>query len=142
MEIETAGASGSWKEMETEMESGSWMEMEMEMEMEISAPQTYCRTSSDKICLCISDPERETEMESGSWMEMEMEMEMEIEMETEMEASEALATSTTNRNVCNPKTPPHRTGLCSMRMRRPCLSRRIFPSPHAPVPVAWTSRCA
>ena len=30
MEIETAGASGSWKEMETEMESGSWMEMEME----------------------------------------------------------------------------------------------------------------
>ena len=158
MEIETAGASGSWKEMETEMESGSWMEMEMEMELEISAPQTYCQTSSDKrcradcngrvqsdpssdnICLWISDPERETEMESGSWMEMEIEIE--IEMEMEMEASEALAASTTNRNVCNPKTPPHRTGLCSLRMRRPCLSRRIFPSPHAPVPVAWTSRCA
>ena len=103
MEIETAGASGSWKEMETEMESGSWMETEMEMEME---------------------------------------MEMEIEMETEMEASEALATSTTNINVCNPKRPPHRTGLCGLRMRRPCLSRRMFPSPHAPVPAAWTSRCA
>ena len=59
-----------------------------------------------------------------------------------MEASEALATSATNRNVCNPKRPPHRTGLCSLRTRRPCLSRRMFPSPHAPVPVAWTSRCA
>ena len=92
--------------------------------------------------------EMETEMESGSWMEMEMEMEMEsgswmeMEMETVMEASEALATSTTNRNVCNPKRPPHRTGLCSLRTRRPCLSRRMFPSPHAPFPVAWTSRCA
>ena len=34
MEIETAGASGSWKAMEmgmeTEMESACWMEMEME----------------------------------------------------------------------------------------------------------------
>ena len=33
MEIETDGASGSWKEMETEMGSGSWKEMEMETEM-------------------------------------------------------------------------------------------------------------
>ena len=37
MEIETDGASGSWKEMEmeteTEMESGSRKEMEMETEM-------------------------------------------------------------------------------------------------------------
>ena len=62
MEIETAGASGSWKGMETEMESGSWKEMEME-----------------------------------------------TEMGTEMMASEAIASRTANRSVCNPQRHWHRT---------------------------------
>ena len=101
------------KEMDIENDgaSGSWKAMEMGLE---------------------------TEMESACWMEMKIESGswMEMEIETEMEASEALATSTTNRNVCNPKRPPRRTWLCTLRMRRPCLSHRMFQSPHAPAPVA------
>ena len=99
---------------------------------------------------------KETEMGSACWMETEMEasdalgwMETVMEapealgwMETEMEASEVFATSTTNRNVCNPKRPSRRTWLCTLRLRRPCLSHRMLPSPHAPATVAWTRRCA
>ena len=86
---------------------------------------------------------KETEMGSACWMETEMKASEALGwMETEMEASEVFATSTTNRNVCNPKRPPRRTWLCTLRMRCPCLSHRMFPSPHAPATVAWTSRCA
>ena len=41
MEIETAGASGSWKEMETEMESGSWNAMRMEMGTGMEGPRRW-----------------------------------------------------------------------------------------------------
>ena len=86
---------------------------------------------------------KETEMGSACWMETEMEASDALGwMETEMEASEVFATSTTNRNVCNPKRPSRRTWLCTLRLRRPCLSHRMFPSPHALATVAWTSRCA
>ena len=117
LEIETDGASGSGKAMEmgkeTEMGSACWMETEME--------------ASDAL----------------GWMETEMEASEALGwMETEMEASEVFATSTTNRNVCNPKRPSRRTWICTLRLRRPCLSHRMFPSPHAPATVAWTSRCA
>jgi len=117
LEIETDGASGSGKAMEmgkeTEMGSACWMETEME--------------ASDAL----------------GWMETEMEASEALGwMETEMEASEVFATSTTNRNVCNPKRPSRRTWICTLRLRRPCLSHRMFPSPHALATVAWTSRCA
>ena len=117
LEIETGGASGSGKAMEmgkeTEMGSACWMETEME--------------ASDAL----------------GWMETEMEASEALGwMETEMEASEVFATSTTNRSVYNPKRPSRRTWLCTLRLRRPCLSHRMFPSPHALATVAWTSRCA
>ena len=54
---------------------------------------------------CGKEMEMGTEMGSGSWKEMEME----TEMGTEMMASEAVATRTANRSVCNPQRPPHRT---------------------------------
>ena len=130
MEIETAGAGCSASrqlsadpaaamkvlEIETDGASGSGKSMEMG---------------------------KETEMGSACWMETEMEASDALGwMETEMEASEVFATSTTNRNVCNPRRPSRRTWLCTLRLRRPCLSHRMFPSPHALATVAWTSRCA
>ena len=136
MEIETAGAGCSASrqlsadpaaamkvlEIETDGASGSGKAMEMGKETEMGKAM--------EMGMKAMEMGMETEMESACWIE------------TEMEASEALATSTTNRNVCNPKRPSRRTWLCTLRLRRPCLSHRMFPSPHAPATVAWTSRCA
>ena len=126
MEIETDGVSGSCQamEMETEMEASEALAMK-EMEMETADPDA-----------AMKEMDIENDGASGSWKAMEM------GLETEMQGSEAPATSRTNRNVCNPKRPSRRTWLCTLRLRRPCLSPRMAPSPHAAAPVAWTNRCA
>ena len=89
---------------------------------------------------CGKEMEMGTEMGSGSWKEMEME----TEMGTDMMASEAVASRRANRSVCNPERPPHRTpsthGLApSLRASRALACSQLE---FAPVPDAWTSRCA
>ena len=96
------------------------MEMETEMEASEALAMKEMEMETADPDAAMKEMDIENDGASGSWKAMEM------GLETEMQGSEA----------------PASMQLCTLRTRRPCLSHRMVPSPHAAAPVAWTNRCA